>query len=146
LRLRTIARIAAMKYLYESDVRKGLGCEAPEEYVRRARIPRNYQEYSLQLIRGCLDGKEEIDRLIGEAAANWNVDRMAVIDRNLLRIAAYEMTKRPDIPPRVAINEAVEMAKMYSTERSGAFVNGILDRILTLTRRKDDVRTDSPGT
>jgi transcription antitermination factor NusB len=143
LRLRTIARIAAMKYLYERDVCRDLGCETPRAYVDRAGIPRAYAAYSLDLIEGCLGNLEDLDRLIEEAAENWNLTRMAAIDRNLLRIAAYELTQRDDVPPRVTINEAVELAKRYSTARSGAFVNGILDRILGNTIDRDDhVRAD----
>ena len=142
MRLRTIARIAAFKYLYECDICGELGCEAPDVYIRRAGIPEAYADYALALIQGCLDAREELDRTIAEAAANWHLGRMAAVDRNLLRLAAFELTRRPDIPPRVSINEAVELAKRYSTARSGSFVNGILDKIYGTTRREDDVRTD----
>ena len=70
-----------------------------------------------------------IDLLLTEAAQNWGLMRMATIDRNALRIGCYEMLHEPEVPTKVAINEAIELAKRYSTEQSGAFVNGILDRI-----------------
>lgn len=81
------------------------------------------------LIRGTLEHREELDRIIQKHARNWSLQRMAVVDRNLLRLAAYEMLYRPDIPPVVSINEAVDIAKKYSTDDSGKFVNGILDSL-----------------
>ncbi len=80
------------------------------------------------LIRGTLEHREEIDAQIQKFAANWDIRRMAVVDRNILRLAIYEMLHREDIPPVVSINEAVDVAKKFSTQDSGKFVNGILDR------------------
>jgi N utilization substance protein B len=81
------------------------------------------------LIRGTLEHREAIDRLIVQHAKNWDLHRMAVVDRNVLRLAIYEMLHREDIPPVVSINEAVDIAKKFSTQESGGFVNGILDKI-----------------
>ena len=81
------------------------------------------------LIAGVLESREEIDAVIKKHARNWNISRMAVVDRNVLRLAIYEMLNREDIPPVVSINEAVDISKRFSTEDSGRFVNGILDRI-----------------
>lgn len=81
------------------------------------------------LARGVLEHLAEIDETIGQYAKNWNLRRMAAVDRNILRLAVYEMKFRGDIPPVVSINEAVDIAKKYSTDESGKFVNGILDRI-----------------
>lgn len=81
------------------------------------------------LIRGTLQHQAEIDERIKQYARNWDLHRMAVVDRNILRLAIYEMLHREDIPPVVSINEAVDIAKRFSTEDSGKFVNGILDRI-----------------
>lgn len=83
------------------------------------------------LIHGVLTHRDKIDQLIISYADNWDLSRMAVVDRNILRLAAYEMIHREDIPPIVSINEAVDIAKKYSTEDSGKFVNGILDKICT---------------
>jgi N utilization substance protein B len=80
------------------------------------------------LIRGAIEHRDEIDRMIRKLAKNWDLRRMATVDRNILRLAIYEMIYRDDIPPVVSINEAVDIAKKYSTEESGKFVNGILDR------------------
>ncbi len=81
------------------------------------------------LIRGTLEHRNEIDEQIKSHAKNWDLHRMAVVDRNVLRLAIYEMFHREDIPPVVSINEAVDIAKKFSTQDSGKFVNGILDRI-----------------
>ena len=81
------------------------------------------------LIQGTLEHREDIDAKIVMHAKNWNFNRLAAVDRNILRLAIYEMLHRNDIPPVVSINEAVDIAKRYSTDDSGKFVNGILDRI-----------------
>jgi len=81
------------------------------------------------LIRGALDHREEADALIKKHAQNWDLHRMAAVDRNVLRLAIYEMLHRDDIPPVVSINEAVDIAKKFSTQDSGKFVNGILDKV-----------------
>jgi N utilization substance protein B len=78
----------------------------------------------------------EIDALIGEAAEHWRVERMTLVDRNILRLGAYELSPGSDIPVAVAINEAVELGKRFGSEESGAFVNGILDRISGIVRKK----------
>jgi N utilization substance protein B len=81
------------------------------------------------LIRGALDHRDEADELIRKHAQNWDLHRMAAVDRNILRLAIYEMLHREDIPPVVSINEAVDIAKKFSTQDSGKFVNGILDKV-----------------
>lgn len=85
--------------------------------------------FAESLIRGVLERRNEIDEQIRKYAKNWDLHRMAVVDRNVLRLGIYEMLFRQDIPPVVSINEAVDIAKKFSTEDSGKFVNGILDRV-----------------
>jgi len=81
------------------------------------------------LIKGTLEHRDEIDKIIVEHAKNWDLHRIAGVDRNILRLSIYEMLHREDIPPIVSINEAVDIAKKFSTEDSGKFVNGILDKV-----------------
>ncbi|MFM1942857.1 MAG: transcription antitermination factor NusB [Verrucomicrobiota bacterium] len=81
------------------------------------------------LIRGTLQHRDEIDAALRRVVKNWEIHRIAAVDRNILRLAIHEMLHRDDIPPVVSINEAVDIAKRFSTEESGKFVNGILDRI-----------------
>jgi N utilization substance protein B len=93
-------------------------------------------EYVLDVLRGIEAHQAEIDPIIQERAEGWHISRLHSVDRNLLRLAIYELYYRKDIPPEVVINEAVELAKRYGTEKSPAFVNAILDRV-----RKDKVST-----
>jgi transcription antitermination protein NusB len=81
------------------------------------------------LIRGAIQHRDEADALIRKHAVNWELHRIAAVDRNILRLAIYEMLHRDDIPPVVSINEAVDVAKKFSTQDSGKFVNGILDKV-----------------
>lgn len=81
------------------------------------------------LIRGVIEHREALDAKIRQYAKNWDLQRMAVVDRNVMRLAIYEMEHRDDIPPVVSINEAVDIAKKFSTPESGKFVNGILDKV-----------------
>jgi N utilization substance protein B len=85
--------------------------------------------FSDPLIRGALEHRDEADAIIRKHAHNWELHRIAAVDRNILRLAIYEMLHRDDIPPIVSINEAVDIAKKFSTQDSGKFVNGILDKI-----------------
>lgn len=85
--------------------------------------------YGRKLVQGVEEHREEIDTLIAERAEGWPLERLHSVDRNLLRLAIYELLYEEDVPPEVVIDEAVELAKKYGTERSPAFINGILDRI-----------------
>ncbi len=87
------------------------------------------RQFAEPLIRGALEHREEADEIIKNHARNWELHRMAAVDRNVLRLAIYEMLHRNDIPPVVSINEAVDIAKKFSTQDSGKFVNGILDKV-----------------
>jgi N utilization substance protein B len=87
------------------------------------------RRFAEPLIRGTLAHRDEADALISRLAKNWDLHRMASVDRNILRLAVYEMLHRDDIPPVVSINEAVDVAKKFSTQDSGKFVNGILDKV-----------------
>lgn len=90
-----------------------------------------------RLVGGVLGEREAVDGLVQRASRNWRLERMARVDRNLLRLAAWELMRAADVPAKVAINEAIEIAKRYGTAESGAFVNGILDRCLDELGRKE---------
>lgn len=85
--------------------------------------------YALEVVQGLESKQSEIDKLIAEKAEGWRLERLHSVDRNILRLAVYELCHRQDVPPEVVINEAVELAKKYSGEHSPVFINGILDRI-----------------
>ena len=87
------------------------------------------KDFMESLVKGVLEHLGDLDETIAQHAKNWNLQRMAAVDRNILRLAVYEIKYRNDIPPVVSINEAVDIAKKYSTEDSGKFVNGILDKV-----------------
>lgn len=108
-----------------ADARWGQPIELPPVSADETAI----RLFAEPLIRGTLEHQVELDERIKKFAKNWDLHRMAVVDRNVLRLAIYEMLYREDIPPIVSINEAVDIAKKFSTEDSGKFVNGILDKI-----------------
>ena len=87
------------------------------------------KEYMDRLVRGVRGQFDELDTLIQSASNNWKLDRMALVDRNILRLAAFELLELADIPPKVSLNEAIEIGKRYGTEDSSSFINGILDKI-----------------
>ncbi len=84
-----------------------------------------------QLVRGVYEHKDAIDKLLQDSSTNWRVARMAMVDRNILRMGVFEIQHLQDIPPRVTLNEAIEIGKRYGTGESGAFITGILDKIAT---------------
>ena len=130
MKKRTKARELALQYLYQLDL---CGPElAPRalDFIHGEEGDDETRRFAMRLIEGMLDNRAEIDRTVQAVAQNWNLARMAVIDRNVLRLATYELLHCPDIPPKVAINEALELGKRYSTQNSGAFINGILDKIM----------------
>jgi len=123
MRTRRDARERALSLCYELDVR---GHTVDDMLFE---LPVAPAPYAVELARGVEDHRDEIDAIITKFADRWSIDRMPVIDRNLLRIAVYELGWRPEIPLGVAISEAVDLAKRYSTDDSGRFVNGMLARI-----------------
>lgn len=102
------------------------------ELAQLVRADEDSQRFAEQLVNGVLENLTDIDGLIGSASTNWKVKRMARVDRNILRMACFELRYLKDIPPKVTLNEAVEIAKRYGSTESGAFINGILDRIASL--------------
>ena len=110
------------------------GTEESDEELSKAEAHTDVQAFAETLIRGVIKNLNAIDGVIGEYSTNWKVPRMALVDRNVLRLAAFELIHLKDIPPRVTLNEAIEVAKRYGSKDSGAFINGILDRIASLER------------
>jgi N utilization substance protein B len=128
--LRRDAREAAVQFLYQVDTHKPADVEkALEEFWRQNDAKQNVRDFANELLRGTLEKRVEIDARIASLADNWDFARLAVVDRNILRLALYEMLFRTEIPPVVSINEAIEIAKKFSSAESGKFVNGLLDRV-----------------
>ncbi len=131
MRKKTAARILAVQALYQLDLR-GLGfLDELDGFLRSNAPDEEVRLFAEDLVRGLHDQVKEIDAAIAAAAKNWDVSRMVAVDRAILRLGTYELLHRADVPPKVAINEAIRLAKMFSTADSGAFVNGVLDRIMT---------------
>jgi len=131
MRKRTRAREAALQILYQVDITKSDAKACFEDFwnSREESVDGPVKDFAEELVFGVFDNRDEIDKSISEAAENWQLNRMAVVDRNILRITTYELMFRQDIPPKVSINEAIEIAKKYGDPDSSKFVNGILDKI-----------------
>ena len=127
------AREAALQMLYQWEVGRASAHEAIVTYwparEEEERLAEPHRQFANDLVKGTVGRVEEIDKLIGARAQNWRVERMAVIDRLILRLGIYELLAVPDTPPKVVINEAVELARSYSGEEAVPFVNGVLDAI-----------------
>jgi len=126
---RTRGRELALQFLYQLDLVGPELIDEADEFLRSQETDRETRAFALELIQGTHEHLATLNQVIGDVAQNWDIARMAVIDRNVLRLAAYELMHKSDIPPKVAINEAIELGKRYSTQNSGAFINGILDKI-----------------
>jgi N utilization substance protein B len=124
------AREVALQLLYQLDVQ---GESNPEphlpEFWTRHPVDREVREFAEILIRGTKLHEPKIDEIIAQYAENWELGRMAVVDRNILRQGVFEILFTEDVPAKVTINEAIEIAKKFSTHESSRFINGILDRI-----------------
>ena len=130
MRRRTLAREHALKILYQFDIIKRPMEAVIESYWQADQTrDREIISYANLLSMGVGKHMEDIDQKISDYATNWQIRRMAIIDRNIMRIGLYELKYTTDIPPKVAINEAVELAKKYGDLESSKFVNGILDKI-----------------
>jgi transcription antitermination protein NusB len=129
---RSRAREVALQLLYQHDVnpRTRMGRPAVEQFVRDRLKDTAVEPFTLGVYDGVLAHAAAIDQKLGEAAANWRLPRMAAVDRNVLRIGAYELLFTPETPANVAIDEAIELARRYGSKDSPGFVNGVLDRLL----------------
>ncbi len=122
-------REAAVQFLVFCDLNQGAGLSAAAEFWDLRPAGKPIRDFALPLVEGVLRHRVETDERITRYVENYELGRLAVVDRNILRLAIYEMLFRADIPPVVSINEAIEIAKRFGTEESSRFVNGILDRV-----------------
>jgi N utilization substance protein B len=134
IRRRTRAREIALQLLFQFDLRGDgyadeLGKTPAELCADECQGAPDVLEFATRLVEGTLGHKQEIDVRLQAVTRNWDLKRMANVDRNVLRMAIYELLYCTDVPPKVAINEAIDLGKKYSTANSGGFVNGILDRV-----------------
>jgi len=132
MRKRTQAREYALQMLYEIDITQDPLKEVIENFWQsqsEKNISKEVKEFAEFLTKGVIDNLNQINSLISQYSQNWDIKRMAVVDRNILRLASFEILFCQDIPPKVSINEAIELAKRFSSQESAKFVNGILDKI-----------------
>ncbi|MBI4774318.1 MAG: transcription antitermination factor NusB [Deltaproteobacteria bacterium] len=123
------AREQIVQILYQMDAAGVQALEALKLYESNFCSPRILSDFVREQVLGIADHLAELDRMVTEHAENWRLGRMSAVDRNILRMAVYELLFRDDIPPIVSINEAIDLSKKFGTDESGGFVNGILDSI-----------------
>ena len=129
----------AVQLLFQLDYNPGELGPVFKDFWSEKQVTVKSRTFVEELVRGVLDNQQAIDKLIGACAQNWSLPRMAGVDRNVIRLSTYEMMFRPDIPPAVSINEAVEVARTLGDVSSSRFVNGLLDRVRReiVSSRKD---------
>ncbi len=131
MKKRRKSRQSALQVLYQWDLASQDARKALLRFESRSSSKEGIDPFLEKLVQGVLDHCQEIDRLIEQYSEHWRLGRIAPIDRNILRIAIFELVYCDEIPPKVTLNEAVELGKEYGSDESGSFINGILDRILT---------------
>jgi len=127
--IRRRAREIALHVLYQLDISQGDPQKTLDLYFSHFKPSEKAREFCEHLVYGVIRHRERIDRVIDENSENWTLKRMAVVDRNILRFATFELFFSPEIPFKATLNEAIELAKRFGTDESGAFINGILDKI-----------------
>jgi N utilization substance protein B len=123
------SRELAMQALFYMDMRKTYDSDSLEKFCDSFAPAKKSVPFFSELVNGVLEHRKEIDALIERFSSNWKLSRMSPVDRNILRIAVFELLFRSDIPAKVSINEAIDIGKKYGSEESGSFINGILDSI-----------------
>ena len=123
------SRETALQFLYALDITRAKAREVLRAGWAEKMLSAEIRDFTTTLVTGVLEHRDEIDAFIQECSTNWSLERIGMVERNILRFAIYELCFLPDIPPNVTINEAVEVAKKYGTEEAPAFINGILDRV-----------------
>ena len=136
MKARRRARAAVLQTLYELDFTDHDAKSAIKARFEERPLPESVQDFARSLVLGVQTYRVYLDSVVGELAPEWPIEQIAAVDRNVLRIAIYELLFEPDIPPKVAINEAVELAKMFGGESSPRFVNGVLGSLVSRDRAK----------
>jgi N utilization substance protein B len=125
------AREVALQFLYQLDLHGAVDPTPYEgEFWERHPVDPATHDFAEALVRGSKQHQDKIDQLLAQYAEHWDLERMSAVDRNILRMAVYELLWQPEVPPKAAINEALEIAKKFGTAESSRFINGVLDRIL----------------
>ena len=137
------SRELAMQALFYVDMRQNKSEEILDLYLQSFTPSKKVLPFFLELVNGVIREKDRIDTMIERFSSNWKMSRMSCVDRNIMRIAVYEMFYCSDIPLKVSINEAIDVGKKFGTEESGAFINGILDSVrLVLEEEEIKIKTE----
>lgn len=131
------ARELVTQVLFHMEYNPGDPEKSFELICNNFNAPRSLRLFAMELIKGICKKRDQIDKIIQKSSKNWKMGRMSKVDRSILRLSVYEMFFLDDIPPKVSIDEAVELGKRFGTEESGAFINGILDNVY-IRNIKDD--------
>lgn len=142
MQLRRRAREVALQVLYTLDILNVTVPEALELFWKNFDAPEEAREFSSSLIIGAWNNRSAIDKLIAECSEHWSLSRMSRVDKAILRMAVFELQNCPDVPPKVTLNEAIDLGKIFGSENSGSFINGILDALYARLR-KDDAAANS---
>lgn len=130
------SREIALQVLYQLDITQQDAIRVLAQFQEHFSPHQANDDFMKRLVLGVLEHRQEIDRLIEQYSENWRLERMNIIDRTILRMATFELLYYKEIPPKVTLNEAIDLGKRYGTEDSGSFINGILDRIQKEVVRK----------
>lgn len=129
-------RELSIQILYEMEMKEASPKAVFDLFWKHEEISEEVRQFTVELVEGVYRNRREIDQVIEKHSLHWKLPRMAVVDRNILRLGVYELLYLHDIPTSVTLNEAIEIAKKFGTEDSGAFINGILDNIAEDVRKK----------
>ena len=138
MQFRRRAREVALQVLYALDILNITVPDALELFWTNFEAPEEAREFSSNLITGAWNNRSGIDKVLSECSEHWSLSRMSRVDKAILRMAVYELQHCPDVPPKVTLNEAIDLGKIYGSENSGSFINGILDALYAKLRKDTD--------
>ena len=140
------ARENAIQILFQLEFDDSLPGQVIDGYWQSRKAPKEIVEYGTWLVEGIIHHKDEIDRIVQSVSEHWRISRMAVVDRNILRLAVFEFLYEKDLDKAIVINEAIEIAKKYSSDQASMFINGVLDAIKDkLFKPEDNKKDESNG-
>jgi len=138
------SRERALQILFQYDIHGKPGVWL-EEFWKQYGASEDVKAFAEQLVNGVLEHKNDLDVLIGKYATNWKVSRMQIVDRNILRLGTYELFWLDEVPAKVTVNEAIELAKDFGDDEAAKFINGILDKVLATEARLQGKRLEARG-
>jgi transcription antitermination protein NusB len=138
------SRERALQILFQYDIHGKPGVWL-DEFWKQFKAADDVKAFAERLVAGVLEHKKDLDTLIGKYATNWKISRMQIVDRNILRLGAYELLWLDEVPAKVTVNEAIELAKDFGDDEAAKFVNGILDKVLTTEAKLESKRREASG-